>query len=427
MRPSPPSSSSWPRSGCRCWRHSSSRTSCAQPASPSGDWWSTSAPPATRATSSPGGAPRKMRTCARWPKACRSCRAWSYRCWRAISWGAKRWKPSRPRSGRKTLDDPGVVHAAVAETVVQARRPTLPELHFLGPYPVTAPERRHRHLAGREFPLQLVQLGLQQRARSDHRALLRDPGAQLTVARPAGEIAHHLGRADPLRAAADANLALQRLPEEQHGHGRILGDLAGLATGGIGEEHEAIVVEILQQHGAGARAAVHAGRRQRAGVHLRLLHLARLPEPPAELRDRVGVEVRAAKELSAVLAPEITDVHAPLPLSVWFSSVILGRPRLQWSRFNGGWHASRRIAGDHHAAADRAGRSGGTGAARRKSGSPGVAGPPPHHRRVGEPHRRRHAHGSHDRGAGRRNRSGGGEILVGIGGWPALRLRIARA
>ena len=89
-------------------------------------------------------------------------------------------------SGREAFDHPVAAgFTAVAQPVVQAARPALPEFHRLGREPESAPVGRQWHLAALAFLFNHPVTLLQHSATSHDGALRRGPRRQLARARPA--------------------------------------------------------------------------------------------------------------------------------------------------------------------------------------------------------------------------------------------------
>ena len=148
--------------------------------------------------------------------------------------------------------------APVDEPVVHPAGPALPELHDLGPHAVAAPLLGHRHLVGvglLGLGVRRVELG----PRGDHPGLVGGVGAEAGAAWPAREVRRHVGRRQHLRRPLDADLAFQRVPGEQQRTARLGRELLALARAQVGEEHEPLVGEALEQDHPRRRLAV--GRR----------------------------------------------------------------------------------------------------------------------------------------------------------------------
>jgi hypothetical protein len=147
---------------------------------------------------------------------------------------------------------------------VKSALPPLPELNPIRNNPQTAPELRHRDLLLAFKPLlnllhpsfellapviiltlRLKHLALSARPRTDPAA----PGTRVVV------ILALLSR-DPLHAAFDVDLALQRLPEEEHRCARVGRYVGGLARGAqVSVDDEAAGVELFEVDCAGGDAA----------------------------------------------------------------------------------------------------------------------------------------------------------------------------
>src|SRR4051794_35117121 len=94
----------------------------------------------------------------------------------------------RSKLGGEPLSRPAVAIAAEADAVVQAARPSLPELDHVRLQRVTAPVRRPRHFLSFEPLLVLRDGGVERLAARDHGALPRRPSADLAAARAAREV-----------------------------------------------------------------------------------------------------------------------------------------------------------------------------------------------------------------------------------------------
>src|SRR5262245_55651872 len=151
---------------------------------------------------------------------------------------------------RETLAHPGALHQSIAQTVVQAIRPALPELERLRNESVTAPVRGPRHRAVAVAGLDFAQAGLEDLAIGDDLALPRGPRPELAAARAAGVVLIRLRLADALHLSFDAHLSLQFRPVNHERCIRVRRQLGPLAAVVVGEERAAALVEALQQHDA---------------------------------------------------------------------------------------------------------------------------------------------------------------------------------
>ena len=124
---------------------------------------------------------------------------------------------------------------------MQPERPLLPELEPLRPHAKARPVRRPRHAAPPAYLSRNSAKRASSSARLGERArLVRGPGADLAVARPAGEIGVGLRRGGRRDRALDADLAAQRLPVKAQRRARVGGQLLGLAAFEVGVEDEAV-------------------------------------------------------------------------------------------------------------------------------------------------------------------------------------------
>src|SRR5512143_3176525 len=185
-----------------------------------------------------------------------------------ISVASVREPPSRTpdatrRSGGDALNRPRRrmrVAAAIADAVVQPRRAPLPEFDLLGHETIAAPVRRPRDVLARARVLRLDggEALLEHFPAGDRLALRRRPRAEACGARPLGEVRARFGVVDVLDRALDAHLALELGPVEEQRRIRMRGELAPLAAAVVGVEHEAALVERLEQDDPRARAGALA-------------------------------------------------------------------------------------------------------------------------------------------------------------------------
>ena len=121
----------------------------------------------------------------------------------------------------------------------------LPELHLLNADAESAPETRQRYFTLLEFLLQLEEFALQDTPSRDPTRLLRDPGADLAVARATVEIFDHLQRGQAFRFADHHHLALQHMPRKQQTDLRVIFNLMGFAAAKVGIKHQPFFVVML--------------------------------------------------------------------------------------------------------------------------------------------------------------------------------------
>ena len=151
--------------------------------------------------------------------------------------------------------------------------------------------------------------GLQRRAPRDRLALRRRPRTELRRAGTPGEIGGRFRGFERRRDALDAHLPLEIGPEEEQRRVGFRRQLAALPAQVVREEHEAAVVEDLEQHDARGGPAVGIDRRERHRVGLDELRFHRLGEPPFELPVRVRGDTRFVERRALVLGAEVGDVH----------------------------------------------------------------------------------------------------------------------
>src|SRR5271167_1863771 len=104
---------------------------------------------------------------------------------------ARRAAPEQqlPTLRRQTLDHPiTLAVATVAQPIVKAIVPLLPELEALGGQPEASPIRRQRQLVGAVLLLQLIQALLERPATADRLTLRRSERAELAPARAAAHV-----------------------------------------------------------------------------------------------------------------------------------------------------------------------------------------------------------------------------------------------
>ena len=77
----------------------------------------------------------------------------------------------------------------------------------------------------------------------------------------------------------------------------------------IRKEHEAVAVEVLQQHGSLRGLAFGGSRRENHRVRFDDVRLRRLFEPPFELIERIRLQIFQLKAIARVFSPQIADIH----------------------------------------------------------------------------------------------------------------------
>jgi hypothetical protein len=182
---------------------------------------------------------------------------------------ARRLRRRAVTSRRQAVASPGVVGpAGEADAVVEPAGPPLPELEDGRQHAVAAPVGRPGHVPVGVLRHQLGVPGFEQGAIGDDRTLGRCPRPEPTTQRPVHEVGVRFRRGHLLDHALDAHLSFEGVPEEHERDARVGRHLAALAAVVVGEEREPAVVEHLQEHGAGRRAAVGRAGGQGEGVRL---------------------------------------------------------------------------------------------------------------------------------------------------------------
>src|SRR6516225_561122 len=171
---------------------------------------------------------------------------------------------------------------------MQPKRPLLPELYALRDHPKAGPVWRPRYLGRAKAALELVDPPLKLGAAGERARLVRSPGADLTVARPAGEIGIRGLVVDLFDGPFDANLSVERLPQKAQRGIRIGKQLRRFSALEVGVEYKSALIEPLQQHGPSRRSAVWCGCRQGHRMRVRLA-LPSFIEPSPKRRERFNL------------------------------------------------------------------------------------------------------------------------------------------
>src|SRR3982075_969692 len=177
--------------------------------------------------------------------------------------------------------------AAKFDPIVQPERAVVPELDGQRNQTVAGPMRRPRDRSDGEFCRVERDRLLEGVAALERRRLLAGPGADLRQARTGREIAVGLAVVDPLDRAAQADLAVQRLPVEEQGALGASIKLATLLAVDVGVEHEPALVEALHQHHADVGPAVGVDGGERHGGGVARLAPNRLLEPGGKQPQRL--------------------------------------------------------------------------------------------------------------------------------------------
>ena len=90
----------------------------------------------------------------------------------------------------------------------------LPKFNLLWFDPIAAPEGRQRYLSAHKFALHLFPFHLEELSGSDHMALGRSPGGELTVNWPGDKIGEHFPHREFFGLTTNDYLPFQREPQE---------------------------------------------------------------------------------------------------------------------------------------------------------------------------------------------------------------------
>src|SRR5260370_42440706 len=123
-----------------------------------------------------------------------------------------------------------------------------PKLDRVRTHPKPGPARRSRDFVALELPGGPRAPREKFRERAQPSTLMRRACSKLALARPGRPVGIGLRRRDFLDTSLDPDLPALRLPVECERRARIAVQLAPLAASGVGEEHEAALVESLQQN-----------------------------------------------------------------------------------------------------------------------------------------------------------------------------------
>ena len=122
-----------------------------------------------------------------------------------------------------------------------------PEFDRIGTHAKPGPERRARNFATPKLPSEPRDPREKLRGRAKASALMRHPRGKLALSRAGGPIRVGLRRRNFLYRSFDADLPALRLPVECERPVRIASQLTPLAASGVGEKHEAALVDSLEQ------------------------------------------------------------------------------------------------------------------------------------------------------------------------------------
>src|SRR3990172_6143908 len=197
---------------------------------------------------------------------------------------------------RQSVHHPPRTVSSITQPGVQAAGPPLPEPDRPGPQPKPTPEGRPRHVAAGVPGVQLRDPSLQGFTAFDRFALPGCPRAQLATPRAGAEVCVRFGLRHRRHATRDQDLAVHLGPVEHPRGPGILGELAGLGTAIVSEEHEATLSRFFQEDRAGVRAAIAGRGRQRHGMVLGNPGRRPGPEPRRELPDGIAIQIRRVEQ-----------------------------------------------------------------------------------------------------------------------------------
>src|SRR5712671_4484498 len=162
-----------------------------------------------------------------------------------------------------------------------------PEFDCIRTHTKPGPERRARNFAAPKLPSEPRDPREKLRARAKSSALMRRGRGKLALSRAGGPIRVGLGRGNFLYASFDADLPAHRLPVECERPMWIAAQLTPLAASGVGEKHEAALVDYLEQDEADGALPAARHRRKRHRLIVRNSCAPRVLEPADEFRNRV--------------------------------------------------------------------------------------------------------------------------------------------
>lgn len=162
---------------------------------------------------------------------------------------------------------------------MEAGGAALPELESLGLDSEASPEGRQRDFTVAEFFADFSEFLHEKLSRGDDFALVGNPGADLRITGAGGEILEGLGGADFLRSALNDNLTLEGDPWKEQADAGVGGDLLRLAAAVVGEEYEALGIEVFQEDGPLTGHARLIDSRECHGVGFVEAELGGLGEP----------------------------------------------------------------------------------------------------------------------------------------------------
>src|SRR5437870_4290003 len=123
-------------------------------------------------------------------------------------------RPARHWSREKPFPSPSLAFTGKQQAIMQPERPLLPEFYMMRHDPEPGPICRARYCTLAKAARILFNSALELGAAAERARLVRGPGANLAVARPAGEIGVGFVVRDRLDRTFDAHLPVDRLPQQ---------------------------------------------------------------------------------------------------------------------------------------------------------------------------------------------------------------------
>jgi len=205
-------------------------------------------------------------------------------------------------SRRQPIDLPRSIRLPrVPKPVVQTIGTALPKFHFIGLESITAPVRGQWDRFVAEALSHLRHARIKYTAAIENLALTRRPCAQLASDRARMKITLRLFTRGPFYFSTDTNLPVEFDPVKPKRGVWIGLELFPLCAFIIRKEHEAILIEALQQNDSHRRFAIAIRRGKTHCIDVVNASLNRGGEPVGELLDRVAMQIATSQPFSDVL------------------------------------------------------------------------------------------------------------------------------
>src|SRR6478752_7764967 len=208
------------------------------------------------------------------------------------------------RLRREPIDLPRSIRLSrVPKSVVQTIGTALPKFHFIRLESITAPVRRQWYRFITEALSHHRHARIEHTPAIEHLALTRRPCAQLASDGARMKITLRLFTRGLFHVSTDTNLPVKFDPVKPKRGVWIGLELFSLRAFIIRKEHEAILIEALQQNDSHRRSCVAIRRRKAHRIDVVNAGLNRGGEPIGELLDRVAIKVASAQPSADVLVP----------------------------------------------------------------------------------------------------------------------------